>query len=134
MCNYHMKNKSDAPDAFRDFLVDIGHPHQPDSQSNITITLCSWLMTGSGSSAQVYPVIHADRDTVLTSGEFGQLCAQAGFRQSFSTPGMPQQNGVAERAQRTIVEPATAMLISAQKPSRYWTWAFDFAVFSHSQK
>ena len=86
-------------------------------------------MTSEGKVATVLPVIHSDNDTVFTSGEFEGLCHKAGFTQTFSTPGCPQQNGTAERAQRTIVEPATAMLIRAGKPSKYWTYAFSFAVF-----
>ena len=117
MHNNHMKQKSDAPLAFRDFLVDIGHPHQPDSQINLTIEVTTFLMMGSGPTAQVYPILHTDSDTVITSREFADLCAQSGFGQTLSTPGTPQQNGTAERAQRTIVEPATAMLIAAGTPT-----------------
>jgi hypothetical protein len=35
-------------------------------------------------------------------------------------PAFPEQNGVAERADRTIVEKARSMLYGAKLPKHYW--------------
>ena len=125
MRNYHLKLKSEAPEALQDFLDDIGH-----GGGEVACSISSYTMlTHPGeTAATIMTVLHSDNDTVFTSKEFQDLCTSAGMTQTFSPPGVPQQNGTAERAQRTIVEPATAMLIDANKPARYWTFAFDIAV------
>ncbi|GKC47215.1 retrotransposon protein, putative, ty1-copia subclass, partial [Tanacetum coccineum] len=43
------------------------------------------------------------------------LCAKHGIRHEFTAPYSPQQNGIAERKNRTLKEMVTAMLISSAK-------------------
>ena len=50
----------------------------------------------------------------------------AGYQSTI--PNTPQQNGVAERANRTIVDAAKTALLAADLPSRFWPWACEAAV------
>ena len=52
-----------------------------------------------------------------------------GIRHEFSCRYTPEQNGVAERKNRTIVEAARAMLEEKSLPKFYWAEVFRTAVY-----
>ena len=60
---------------------------------------------------------------------FMRVCRENAIRQSFSLPGSYQQNGVAERSHRVIVETTRALLISARLPITFWSYAYRHAVY-----
>ncbi|GKD89706.1 reverse transcriptase domain-containing protein, partial [Tanacetum coccineum] len=51
---------------------------------------------------------------------FAELCAKHGIRHEFTAPYSPQQNGIAERKNRTLKEIVTAMLISSGMSQDMW--------------
>ena len=55
-------------------------------------------------------VLKSDNGGGYTLGEFVDYCAEAGIRREFTVPYNPQQNGVAERKNRSIEGAAKAML------------------------
>jgi transposase InsO family protein len=55
-------------------------------------------------------VIHSDNETEFNNASFDQLCLEHGIDQPFSTARVPQQNGVMERKNRTLVEMSRTML------------------------
>ncbi|GKD19514.1 gag-pol polyprotein, partial [Tanacetum coccineum] len=48
-----------------------------------------------------------------TRDEFDTFCKQEGIKRQFTTAYIPQQKGVAERMNRTLLERARAMLATA---------------------
>ena len=54
------------------------------------------------------------------SGEFNCYLQQMGIRREFSCRYTPEQNGVAERKNRLVVEVARAMLEEKSLPKFYW--------------
>ena len=62
-------------------------------------------------------------------GGFLTVCRENAIRVSFSLPHSYQQNGVAERAHRTIIETTRTLLISARLPVTFWSWAYRHAVY-----
>ena len=60
---------------------------------------------------------------------FMRMCRENAIRLSFSLPDSYQQNGVAERSHRTIVETTRTLLISARLPVTFWSWAYRHAVY-----
>ena len=56
----------------------------------------------------------------FTSNEFKELCKYSGIKRELTTPYNPQQNGVAERKNRTIMEVARAMLHDQDLPMYLW--------------
>ena len=62
-----------------------------------------------------------------------QICAERGIHHETTNPDTPQENGIAERANRTIQEAATAMLTDAGLPKLYWAEACKYAVHIHNR-
>ena len=58
---------------------------------------------------------------------FLQVCGERGIFAERSLPGESQQNGVAERANRTILEMARSMLLGARLPKKFWGHAMMHA-------
>ncbi len=102
---YLLKNKSDIHGALLRFLQDVGVPN--------TIRL---------DNAGEHLAIQQD-DT------FSNLCLRLHIRLEFTLPNSPAQNGVAERANRHIMEMTRALLISARLPIKYWSYAWRHAVY-----
>ena len=55
-------------------------------------------------------IFRSDNGGEFTGGEFKSFCTEAGIKRELSTPYNPQQNGVAERKNRTIMEAMKAMI------------------------
>ena len=60
---------------------------------------------------------------------FKDLCKEARIKRECIVPYNPQQNGVAERKNRTIVEAARAMLLDQNLESYFWAKASCIVVY-----
>ena len=70
-----------------------------------------------------------DNGTEYLSKEFKQELADSGIIHETSTSYTPQQNGVAERSNRTLVESARAMLHAQQLDHSFWAEAVSTAAY-----
>ena len=61
-------------------------------------------------------------------GPFERYCSEYGIRLEKTVPKTPQQNGIAERMNRTICERVRCMLSHAKLPKSYWGEAMRTAV------
>ena len=61
--------------------------------------------------------------------EFQQLCSSFGILHQYSCPKTSQQNGVAERKHRHIVDMGLTLISQASLPLNFWPYAFSTAVF-----
>jgi transposase InsO family protein len=61
--------------------------------------------------------------------EFATYCANKGVVRHLTAPYSPQQNGVVERRNQTIVSMARSMLKSKKMPAAFWGEAVSTAVF-----
>ena len=67
--------------------------------------------------------LRLDNGGEFTSESFKILCRESGIKREMSTPYNPQQNGIAERKNRTIMEAAKAMLHDQGLPMHLWAEA-----------
>lgn len=65
-------------------------------------------------------VLRTDNGTEYLAGELQEMLKEDGVQHQTTMPYSPQQNGVAERFTRTIVERARTMLIEANLPKESW--------------
>jgi hypothetical protein len=73
-------------------------------------------------------VLRSDNGGEYVNHQFHDYFNLHGILHETSCPQTPQQNGIAERKNRHILETARALLINAHAPSRYWTDAVTTAV------
>ena len=64
-----------------------------------------------------------------TSNEFSNFCKEVGIKRELTVPYNPQQNGVAERKNRTICEAAKAMITDLDLTLSLWADATGTAVY-----
>ncbi|KAL7278120.1 hypothetical protein ACG7TL_008091 [Trametes sanguinea] len=65
--------------------------------------------------------------------EYNDFCAQHGIQRQHTEPDEPHQNGVAERANRTIAEGATALLSQSKLPPSFWGHAVSTFVHTRNR-
>ncbi|GJR01373.1 retrovirus-related pol polyprotein from transposon TNT 1-94 [Tanacetum coccineum] len=58
-----------------------------------------------------------------------KLCGMKGIKREFSVARTPQQNGVAERKNRTLIEAARTMLADSLLPTTFWAEAVNTACY-----
>ncbi|GKE58176.1 ribonuclease H-like domain-containing protein [Tanacetum coccineum] len=61
--------------------------------------------------------------------DFIELCGSKGIKREYSNARTPQQNGVAERKNRTLIEAARTMLADSFLPNTFWAEAVSTACY-----
>ncbi|GJT01342.1 putative ribonuclease H-like domain-containing protein [Tanacetum coccineum] len=74
-------------------------------------------------------VIRCDNGTEFKNKEMNQYCERKGIKREFSVARTPQQNGVAERKNRTLIEAARTMLVDSKLPTTLWAEAVNTACY-----
>jgi hypothetical protein len=73
--------------------------------------------------------LRSDNGGEFTSDEFLYFCKEVGIKRELSTPYNPQQNGVAERKNQTIMEAVKAMIHDQDLPMYLWEEAAMTVVY-----
>ena len=71
---------------------------------------------GSGRKLRV---LRTDNSREFTAVEFAVYCVDEGSQRHFTAPYSPQQNGVVERRNQTVVAMARALLKQRGMPAKY---------------
>nr|GEV77941.1 hypothetical protein [Tanacetum cinerariifolium] len=74
-------------------------------------------------------IIRCDNGGEFRNKEMNNFCSQKGIKREFSNARTPQQNGVAERRNRTLIEVARTMLADAKLPVTFWAEAVNTACY-----
>ncbi|GJR17436.1 putative ribonuclease H-like domain-containing protein [Tanacetum coccineum] len=74
-------------------------------------------------------VIRCDNGTEFKNKEINQFCERKGIKREFSVAITPQQNGVAERKNRTLIEAVRTMLADSKLPTTFWAEAVNTACY-----
>jgi hypothetical protein len=88
--------------------------------------LLTLMETQSGHSLKA---VQSDRGLEFCNKDLRAFYASRGVLHRTSAPYTPQQNGAAERLNRTLMERVRAMLISAQLPATLWDEAAETACY-----
>ena len=103
---YFLKQKSETFEIFKSFKAYV------EKQSGLSLK-----------------VLRTDRGGEYTSNEFADFCKNQGIKHQLTASYSPQQNGVSERKNRTIVEMARSMLKGKNLPKVFWAEAVSCAVY-----
>ncbi|GJZ29454.1 ribonuclease H-like domain-containing protein, partial [Tanacetum coccineum] len=74
-------------------------------------------------------VIRCDNMTEFKNRVMNQFCEMKDIKREFSVARTPQQNGVAERKNRTLIEAARTMLADSKLPITFWAEAVNTACY-----
>ena len=80
-------------------------------------------------SGKCIKILRSDQGGEYTLGDIDSYCKNNGIIQQFMVPSTPQQNGVAERKNRTLVECARSMLKGKNVSNGFWVEAISTAVY-----
>ena len=105
---YLLKFKSEFFDAFKDF-------HK--------------LITNQFSSK--LNILQSDNGTEYTSNNMSNYLSNHGILHQTSCVGTPQQNGVAERKNRDLLEKTRSLMFQMQVPKRFWSQALLYCSLHH---
>nr|GEV81446.1 putative ribonuclease H-like domain-containing protein [Tanacetum cinerariifolium] len=78
---------------------------------------------------QKIKVIRCDDRTEFKNKEMNQFCEIKGIKRQFSVARTRQQNGVAKRRNRTLIEAARTMLADSKLPTTFWAEAVNIACY-----
>jgi transposase InsO family protein len=74
--------------------------------------------------------IRSDNGTEFKNSEIEGFLEEEGIKHEFSSLYTPQQNGVVERKNRTLLDMARTMLDEYKTPDRFWAEAINIACYS----
>ncbi|GJU33430.1 synaptobrevin, longin-like domain protein [Tanacetum coccineum] len=74
-------------------------------------------------------IIRSDNDTEFKNRDMLEFCGNKGIKQEYSNARTPQQNGVTERINRTLIEAARTMLADLLVPTTFWAEAVSTACY-----
>ncbi|KAI0498664.1 hypothetical protein KFK09_019554 [Dendrobium nobile] len=101
----------------------LAHKNESFEEFKIFIT---WIQRKLGCEIST---IHSDHGGEFQNDRFESFCQEIGIEHNFSAPRTPQQNGIAERKNRTLVEAARAMLAEYTLPRYFWAEAVNTACY-----
>ncbi|KAL0313353.1 UNVERIFIED_CONTAM: Retrovirus-related Pol polyprotein from transposon TNT 1-94 [Sesamum radiatum] len=73
--------------------------------------------------------LRTDRGGEFNSNEFNKFCIENGIKRQLTTAYTPQQNGVAERKNRTIMNMVRSMLSDKSVPKTFWPEAVNWSIY-----
>lgn len=79
-------------------------------------------------SGKEIKILRTDRGGEYNSSAFMSFCASYGIRRQLTTAYSPQQNGVSERKNRTILNMVRSMLKTSGIPKEFWPEAVNWSV------
>nr|GEW94343.1 putative ribonuclease H-like domain-containing protein [Tanacetum cinerariifolium] len=74
-------------------------------------------------------IIKCDNRTEFKNADLNQFCGLKGIKREFSVSKTPQQIGIAERKNRTLIEAARTLLADSLLPIPFWTEAVNTACY-----
>nr|GEV48487.1 hypothetical protein [Tanacetum cinerariifolium] len=74
-------------------------------------------------------IIKSDNEGEFRNKEMDEFCSRKCIKREFSNARTLQQNGVAERRNRTLIEAARTMLVDAKLPITFWAKAVNTACY-----
>nr|GEX44693.1 putative ribonuclease H-like domain-containing protein [Tanacetum cinerariifolium] len=76
-------------------------------------------------------IIRSDNGTEFKNNDLNQFCGVKGIKREFSVPRTPQQNGIAERKNKTLIEAARTMLADSLLPILFWAETVNTACYAN---
>ena len=76
--------------------------------------------------------MRSDNGGEYKSGQFKEFTSECGICHEFAVPKTPEQNEVAERLNRVLIEKVRTMLVKSRLPHSFWAKDLNTAVHVHN--
>ena len=103
------------------------------SKDQFVSALEKYLAWGETQTSQKLKALHSDRGGEYVAGTVIKMLEEKGIERHLTMPGSPQQNGKAERFNRTIMDKAMAMVHAAGLTAGFWEYAVNAAVHIYNR-
>ena len=77
----------------------------------------------------MFKCFRTDRGGEFNSNEFNDFCKQSEIKRQLTNAYTPQQNGVAERKNRTVMNMVHSMLSNKNIPKTFWPEAVNWTIY-----
>ena len=94
-------------------------------KSEVFNTFLEWKAMVENATDGELKVLRTDNGGEYTSNKFKNYLKTEGVKYELTVPKTPEQNGVAERMNRTLVEAVRSMLADAKLPHKFWAEALQ---------
>ena len=84
-------------------------------------------------SKSLVRAIRSDNGTEFKNQLLNDFCSDKGISRQYSAPRTPQENGVVERKNRTLIEVARTMLSESRLPMYFWAEAVNTACYTQNR-
>lgn len=88
-----------------------------------------WKTLVENQTGRKLKCLRTDNGLEFLSNEFKDYCIKNGIPRHLTVRGTPQQNGLAERMNRTILERIRCLLSNANLPKKFWGEALMTATY-----
>ncbi|XP_075110572.1 uncharacterized protein LOC142181555 [Nicotiana tabacum] len=99
------------------------------NKSDVFITFKRWKAEVENQTSLKLKCLKSDNVGEYDNQEFKAFCSENGIRMIKTVPGTPEQNGVAERMNKTLNERARSMRIHSGLPKYFWAEAVNTAAY-----
>ncbi|GJS54558.1 putative ribonuclease H-like domain-containing protein [Tanacetum coccineum] len=107
-----------------------GKQHKASSSKDETSGILKIFITEIENLAdKKVKIIRCDNGTEFKNRVMNEFCEKKGIKREYSVARTPQQNGVAERRNRTLIEAARTMLADSKLPTTFWAEAVNTACY-----
>ncbi|GJV97012.1 retrovirus-related pol polyprotein from transposon TNT 1-94 [Tanacetum coccineum] len=100
-----------------------------EQKSEVFETFKKFKATVEKTTGQYIKALRSDRGGEYLSISFIKFCEEQGIKRFLTTPYTPQQNGIAERKNQTIMNMVRSMLKSKNMPKEFWAEAVQCVVY-----
>jgi hypothetical protein len=100
-----------------------------DKKSDVFYTFKKWKALVENETGKRLKCLRSDNGGEYCSKEFDDYCSYHGIRREKTVLGTPQENGVSERMNRTIMEHARSMRLHVGFPLQFWEDVVDIVVY-----
>ncbi|GJT08082.1 zinc finger BED domain-containing protein RICESLEEPER 2-like protein [Tanacetum coccineum] len=139
-CSRHKKGDIPNLSDFKNLIEDMLHlgeePKEEDllvfflaSKDETSGILKSFITQIENLVDKKVKIIRYDNGTEFKNRVMSKFCKKKGIKREFSVARTPQQNGIAERRNRTLIEVARTMLADSKLPTTFWAEAINTACY-----
>ena len=100
---------------------------------NFSSSVKEWQAEVENSTGRKLKTLRTDNGGECVSNALEDHLKTCGIRHELTIPKTPEQNGAAERLNRTLVETSRAMLLDAKLPKSFWAEAISTAMYMRNR-